>query len=265
MTGRYARQRIWIGVSLAALAGTSAEAAGQMPERAVNLQVLAEDLPQDSLIDIMRSFSFALGVRCQYCHVGGDGVSFEGVVFESDDDPDKVKARHMLRMVRELNEVTLSALPERGSPPVQVACSTCHRGRPRPVQLAQELRIALDDFGPDSAVARYERFRSTEEIVLSGIFDFGEWEVNFLAERLTDEGRLRDAIAIYELNGRYYPGSVSIHSALGALHEEVGEVDAAIARWERVLELAPGNALAQARLDALRGGRAPGPGDDPAP
>jgi hypothetical protein len=242
-------------VSLFATAGLGA----QVPDRVVNLQVLPEDLPRDSVVEIMRGFSFALGVRCQYCHVGGDGVSFEGVVFESDDDPDKVKARHMLEMVRDLNEVALAALPDRGSPPVTVECSTCHRGRPRPVQLAQELRIALDDFGADSAVARYERFRSREEIVLSGIFDFGEWEVNVLAERLTGEGRLRDAIAIYELNGRYYPGSVSIHSALGALHEEVGDIDAAIASWERVLELAPGSARARARLDALRGDRRPGP------
>jgi hypothetical protein len=46
----------------------------------------------------MRHFSFALDVRCQYCHLGGDGVSFDGVVFESDDDPDKVKAKRKTRL-----------------------------------------------------------------------------------------------------------------------------------------------------------------------
>ena len=47
----------------------------------------------------MREFSFALNVRCQYCHTGGDGISFEGVNFASDEKPAKVKARAMLRMV----------------------------------------------------------------------------------------------------------------------------------------------------------------------
>jgi tetratricopeptide (TPR) repeat protein len=245
----------WVRTCMAATFLTLAAAGGapaQIPDRAVNLQVLPSDLPRDSVVEIMRGFSFALGVRCQYCHVGGDGVSFEGVVFESDDDPDKLKARHMLEMVRDLNEFVLAALPERDSPAVEVSCSTCHRGRPRPVQLAQELRMALDDFGPDSAVARYERFRGDEGTVLSGVFDFGEWEVNVLAERLAGEGRPRDAIAMYELNARHYPGSISIHSSLGALFEEVGDVGAAISSWERVLELSPENARARARLDALR-------------
>ena len=49
-------------------------AAAQIPEKFVNLQVLPKDLARDSLVQIMRGFSFALGVRCQHCHSGGDGV-----------------------------------------------------------------------------------------------------------------------------------------------------------------------------------------------
>ncbi|MEE9149881.1 MAG: hypothetical protein V3U27_21095, partial [Candidatus Tectomicrobia bacterium] len=43
----------------------------------------------------------------------------------------------------------------------------------------------------------------------SGSYDFGEWETNQVAEQLTAEGRIRDAIAIYELNSEFYPESVS--------------------------------------------------------
>ena len=50
-----------------------------------NLQVLPKDMARPALIQRMREFSFMLGVRCQYCHAGGNGVSFEGVVFESDE------------------------------------------------------------------------------------------------------------------------------------------------------------------------------------
>ena len=41
--------------------------------------------PDTALIQRMREFSFALGVRCQHCHAGGNGVSLEGVSFKSDD------------------------------------------------------------------------------------------------------------------------------------------------------------------------------------
>jgi tetratricopeptide (TPR) repeat protein len=235
-----------------------ARAEAQIPDTFRNLQVLPEDTDRAVLLDVMRGFSFALGVRCQYCHVGGDGVSFEGVAFDRDDDPDKLKARAMLAMVGDLNDVVLAALPQRDTPPVAVECKTCHRGRPRPVLLARELRVALDDFGPDSATARYERFRADEDVVLAGWFDFGEWEVNTLAERLQDEGRTADAIAIYELNARHHPRSISIHSRLGALHEAQGDTRAAILSYERVLEIDPENQAAVSRLRALRGG---GPGE----
>ena len=52
-------------------------AAAQIPDAFKNLQFHPEDITKGQLISVMRNFSFALGVRCQYCHVGGDGVCFE--------------------------------------------------------------------------------------------------------------------------------------------------------------------------------------------
>ena len=80
----------------------------QIPDAFTNLQVLPEDISRNSLVQIMRGFSFTLGVRCQYCHVGGDGISFEGVAFDKDDDEDKCKARFMMRMVETLNGYPVS-------------------------------------------------------------------------------------------------------------------------------------------------------------
>jgi hypothetical protein len=37
-----------------------------------------QDITAEALTQRMREFSFALNVRCQYCHAGGDGVSFDG-------------------------------------------------------------------------------------------------------------------------------------------------------------------------------------------
>ena len=62
----------------------------------------------------------------------------------------------------------------------------------------------------------------------AGMFDFGEWEVNVLAERLQREGREADAIAVYELNADHHPESLSIQFSLGALYESQGDIESAI-------------------------------------
>ena len=95
------RRRLAFAVILAAGVAvvSSRDVAAQIPERFENLQVLPAGIARDSLVLIMRGFSFALGVRCQYCHSGGDGVSFAGVTFASDDKQAKRTARFMLRMV----------------------------------------------------------------------------------------------------------------------------------------------------------------------
>ncbi len=225
-------------------------ATAQIPEEFTNLQVLPQDITRDSLIHIMRGFSFALGVRCQYCHVGGDGISFEGVEIHKDGDEDKRKARFMLRMVETLNRYVLPMTPERDEPPVKVECKTCHRGLARPLLLKQDLLLVVHEAGVDSAAQRYRQLR--EDFALSGSYDFGEWETNQVAEMLEAEGRFRDAIAIYELNAEFYPESVAIVANLAGLYEREGEVEAAIGYYERVLELRPGHRGAQARLEALR-------------
>ncbi len=237
---------------LTGVTGPAFGAAAQIPEAFRNLQYFPEDIPRDSLIGFMRGFSFALGVRCQYCHVGGDGISFEGVEFDRDDDPDKRKARYMLRMVDELNDVMLAELPDRSEPPVRMECKTCHRGRPKPLLLTQEMRLALDEGGVDAAVARYREL--LENFPDRGAYDFGEWEVNVLGERLAAVGRVDEAIAIYALNAERFPGSASIAFSLGQLHEEKGDLDGAIRHYERTLELVPNHRGARGRLEALRGG-----------
>ena len=240
-------------LSLTFVAGGAARVAAQEEDddSPKNLQFFPEDMTRAEVVQRMREFSFALGVRCQYCHVGGDGVSFEGVVFESDDDPDKRKARFMLRMVETINNSMLPLMADRDDPGYQLSCKSCHRGRPKPILLTELLRRTLDEQGPDSAVARYRTLR--EAAGLRGMFDFGEWETNTLGERLTAEGRYDDAIAIYELNAEFYPDSPSIAMSLGGLYERVEDTDAAIRFYERALELSPGNRTAQTRLEALRG------------
>ena len=242
-----------VAVGLLAAGVLAPGMSAQIPDRFTNLQFFPEDFPRDSLIERMRGFSFALGVRCQYCHVGGDGISFEGVEFDRDDDPHKRKARFMLQMVRDLNARVRTEMPDLAGEPVPITCKTCHRGIARPFLLTQDLERVLDSAGIEAAVARYRLLR--ERAGLAGRYDFGEWEMNTLAERLGGAGRYREAIAIYELNGEFHPASASIPGSLGALYEAVGDTAAAVRSYERVLERQPRNRRALERLAVLRGGR----------
>ena len=224
------------------------DAGAQMPDELTNLQYFPEDIERDSLIQVMRGFSFALGVRCQYCHVGGDGVSFEGVEFDSDDDPDKRKARWMLRFVDRLN-AGLGELPGRDEPVTPVECKTCHHGQSKPRSLQMVLAASIDLEGTDSAVALYAELREAYHGL--GVFNFGEWEMNELARKLGAESKHEAAVAMLLVNEEFYPESPSIQFSLGQGYEALGDTEAAVARYERTLEMVPQHRGAQARLEAL--------------
>jgi tetratricopeptide (TPR) repeat protein len=232
---------------LPALAATRT-ALAQIPPTFTNLQYFPRDIGRDALVQRMREFSFALNVRCQYCHAGGDGVSFEGVDFASDEKSAKRTARFMLRMVDTLNKTTLAALPDRRDPPVQLDCVHCHRGSLFPTTLAAELTRVIETSGIDAAVKRY---RALRESMAAGRFDFGEWSMNELARTLSERGLTDAAIAMLELNAEYHPKSVAIDLSLGDLHRRRGERDKAIARYRLALDKDPRNALARQALDAL--------------
>jgi len=224
-------------------------AAAQIPEKFENLQFFPKDISRDALIQRMREFSFALGVRCQYCHEGGDGISFEGVVFKSDAKAAKKKAREMLRLTATLNDTLLPKIPERRTPPVQMDCVICHRGLPVPKTLAIELSGIIAEKGIPAAVARYRELR--EKTQLLGLFSFDEWTMNELARSLAVAGNTDAAIAMLELNAEFNPKSAAIDFQLGELHRKRGERDRAIARYRAALEKEPGFKQAQVRLDEL--------------
>ena len=225
------------------------DVAAQIPEKFQNLQVFPAAITRDSLVQIMRGFSFALGVRCQHCHAGGDGVSFAGVAFDSDEKPAKRKARFMLRMVDSLNRIVLAALPDRTDPPVVVQCVTCHRGLAKPTTLEAVLMKTIEQSGVDSAIKQYRGLR--ERVAINGYYDFTEWRINELARTLVTAGKIPETIAILEMNAEFNPRSVTIPFELGELYRRQGDRDKAIASYQRVLQLQPNNPQARTRLTEL--------------
>ena len=225
----------------------AAGARAQVPDTFTNLQVLPADISRDSLTALMRSFTFATGMRCDGCHVR-QGNAFR---YELDDKAPKLVARAMLRMVASINHGLAAELPAGERARVQVECKTCHRGLARPHLLRTELREVIDAAGADSAIAHYRQLRTSRMSL--GAYDFGEWEMNELARQLALDGKVREAVAMLVLNEEFHATSFSIPLEIGRLQERLGDTAAAIAAYRRVLERAPGNPAARARLTALGG------------
>ena len=234
------------------LIGSPVAAIAQIPEEFENLKVLPDSISRDSLIALMRSFSFATGLRCEGCHVMGEGGSFRGARFDKDDKLEKRRARFMLEMVNRLNSEVLPKLPGRDTPALRVECKTCHRGLRKPYLLRTELRAIIDTAGVDSAIARYRELR--ENAMEGGAYDFGVWEMNELARELAEAGRDADAAAVLELNEEFHPRDPSIPRELGGVYERLDRPDAAVAAYRRALGLNPDDRQSLGRLLELTGG-----------
>jgi len=240
--------RCTLVLTAVAIAAAASAQSPQPPWKGENLQFFPKDISRERLTQRMREFSFALGVRCQYCHPGGNGVSFEGVSFASDDKPAKTTARAMLRMVDQLNNVTLAQLPSRAQPRVVVECSTCHRGVTLPKSLQTTLFEIVEAQGAPAAVAKYRELRGEAAL---GHYNFGEWEINELARRLNEAGKTAAAIAMLEMNGEFYPASAAIDVMIGEGYRQLGDRDKAIQRYRAAIAKSPENGLAKQRLEEL--------------
>lgn len=245
--------------ALAALASTFAFATvsdavaqgGGQQQPYENLKYFSKDTPRDSLLTIMRGFTYALGVNCTYCHIEEAQANGRPRMRPGPDDKvEKQKARFMLAMTDTLNRVTLAALPSRHEG-VRIACVTCHRGSPIPGTIETVLTEALDKFGTDSAIARYKKLR---ENMASGRFDFSEVPVIAVA-RAQLEKRPDAAIALLLMGQELNPASADIDFQLGDIYDKRGDKAKAVASFESVLKKRPNDMRARQRLTAL--GRPP--------
>jgi len=224
---------------------------GPPPPAPKNLKVLPKDWPRDSVMVVMRAFAGGLGVRCQYCHVGREGMPLDSFDFASDEKPTKETAREMMRMVARINDDVAKARIRTTSAPVRVGCITCHRGAARPLMLEDTLRRVADVQGADSALAAYRVLRERHHGRFT--YDFGEGSLSTVARDLAAANKLADARRFAELNAELYPQSGSVAFDLARLYEQMGEKALAITQYNKVLQLQPRNQQAAARLRVLQG------------
>ena len=231
---------------------TSTPAAAQQwswPEEPQNLQVL-EGFAGRRLAPVMTGFTRALGVRCEHCHVGEAGQPLSTFDFASDEKPTKTTARTMLRMLGDINS-TLQTVEPSGDQAVNMWCHTCHRGRPRPMTLAEQLGETYRADGAEAAVAQYGELR--ERFYGRGAYDFGENALNNFGYELLGAGDIDGAILVFEMNVEMFPESSNPYDSLGEGYMERGDTGLAITNYEKSLELDPSNQGAVNKLKELRG------------
>lgn len=230
-------------------------AAAQIPDTFTNLQVLPSDIPRSELVGLMRSFSFALGARCSKCHAVTDALGDPSDDFTSDVKPAKNQARAMLRMVNDINEEFLAALPARREPHVTVTCMTCHRGVSRPEALEDLLLRVTTQDGIDAALQRYAALR--DRYYGRATYDFGPRPLFTLGEKLVAAGRPAEATQVFRRILDDVPESTEAWLNIGAAEAAAGNREAAIAAYRRVIEIDPGGgwaATAARRIAELGGG-----------
>jgi hypothetical protein len=235
------------GLSIIAISGALAAQtpARFPPDSLVNTQVIPRTMPVSQVIGAMRNFTFDLGVRCQYCHVGQEGQPLERFDFAVDEKRTKLVARQMMRMVQEINR-RLDSLPGRASAGLQVTCNTCHRGTSRPVPLFTLIGDAAIAAGPDSAVRAYRALR--EQYYGRDAFDFGESSLNRAAFRLGRASKFDEAFAMLRLNEELYPNSSGMYVFRGNINLMKVDTTAAEAAFREAVRRDPSNEEAKGRL-----------------
>jgi hypothetical protein len=107
----------------------------QIP-KPTNLQILPKDIAVPDLLTLMRSYTAALGVECEFCHTVDPKTHKTN--FASDAKPDKAIARIMITMTKEINAKYMSQVNDPDATPADktVSCGTCHRGNSMPMLFA---------------------------------------------------------------------------------------------------------------------------------
>jgi hypothetical protein len=98
-----------------------------------NLKILPKNISKEDLDKVMDHFKAALGVKCSFCHAPSKDTAQKWPDFASDEKPEKLIARKMMKMTSKINKKFFADNKnEQGVAVPAVECMTCHRGSPHP-------------------------------------------------------------------------------------------------------------------------------------
>lgn len=221
-----------------------------------NLQVLPKDMPRNQVTALMRTFTTALGVRCEHCHAedpaaaaaaanapaGGRGGRGGGpqLDYSLDDKETKKVAREMLKMVNDINGKYLPTTGRTFNEFNRVSCETCHHGLAKPRTLRAAMTEAVQTSGADSAIALYRQLRL--RYYGAAAYDFSEPSLNDAGNQIaqTPENR-KAAIAILKLNLEFFPQSLPTLTSLANVSVAAGDTAGALDAITKGLAIQPNN------------------------
>ena len=230
---------------LALLLLCASPALGQIPETFTNLQVFPKDIPRGQLVEEMKGFTSATGLRCEGCHVGGPAL--ETINFASDDKETKRTARAMVTMVRAINGDHIARLGRAKG--VSVVCATCHHGVSKPALLDKLLLATVSEKGLDAAVAAYRDLRRV--YYGRAAYDFGERTLNGAAQSLLADGKAKEAIALLELNLEFGAREATTYNALSDARLAAGDRPGAVSALRKAVEIEPKAEFLKKKLERL--------------
>ena len=219
------------------------------PESPKNIQVLPKDWPGKRLQPVMIGFTRALGVRCSYCHKGEEGKPLSTYDFASDENPNKDRAREMLRMLGDIND-HLNKIQPSGDKRGNMWCHTCHHGRPRPMTLEEELAEQYRIKGLPAALDDYGELK--KKFYGRSAYDFGEGSLNAFGYTVLQNKDTAGAIQVFKLNAASFPESPNVWDSLAEAYVKANDSKNAQLNYEKALTLDPNNRNAKEMLKKLQ-------------
>ena len=118
-----------VGLVLFVFIGIAASKPAGNKER--NLKVLPKDISDADLDSVMKGYSKALNVDCDFCH--SENKAKTDIDYASDDKPEKEITRIMMKLTAAVNKDYFDyTIVYKAGETMAVSCYTCHDGFPRP-------------------------------------------------------------------------------------------------------------------------------------
>lgn len=221
----------------------------EWPDKPENIKVLPRNITSNELRNVMVGFVRNLGVRCAFCHKGEEGKPLSTYDFPSDENPNKDRAREMIRMVSDIKK-HLDNIKPSGDQRVEVSCYTCHHGRPRPMTLGAEISETYRKEGLDSALTNLTNLK--EKYYGKGVYNFESADgLNELGQEVMNNNDMQGALRVFTLNTEKHPKASDAWENLAEINMKMGKNDEAIKNYKKALELNPWNRRIKEVLEKL--------------
>lgn len=108
-----------------------------------NLKVLPKNITKPQLDSVMKYFTVALGVKCNFCHIRNEEKKEWD--FASDANKHKNIARDMMKMTAKINDKYFDVENSKSlNADLEITCYTCHNGKAHPAKFAAPPKQAAD-------------------------------------------------------------------------------------------------------------------------